>query len=62
GSSGTLYTGTTNGQVVAVDSSNGSTVAVYEATESVWTAPSIRPDNTLVVADRMGNILVLGGS
>jgi len=60
GSGGLLYTPTTSQQVIALDSSNASVVAVYEATESVWTAPSIRPDDTLVVGDRSGKILVLG--
>jgi len=29
---------------------------------AVWSAPSIRPDGTLVVADRSGRVLVLGDS
>jgi len=62
GSGGLLYTGTTAGQVLALDSSNGSSVAVYEAIEAVWTAPAIRPNNTVVVGDRSGKILVLGES
>ncbi len=61
-SRGTLYTATTAGQVLANDSTNGSVVAVYEAVEAVWTAPSIRPNGTLVVGDRTGKILVLGES
>ena len=46
--------------MLALDASNGQAVAVYNAVESVWTAPSIRPDGTIVVGDRTGKILVLG--
>ena len=34
--------------------------SAYDAGAAVWTAPSIRPDGTLVVGDRTGRILVLG--
>jgi outer membrane protein assembly factor BamB len=57
---GTLYTGTTVGPVYALDSASGERVADYDPGFAVWTAPSIRPDSTLVVGDRTGRILVLG--
>jgi outer membrane protein assembly factor BamB len=59
---GTLYTGSSVGHVYALDSTNGSLVADYAGDAAVWTAPSIRPDGTLVVGDRQGRILVLGGA
>jgi outer membrane protein assembly factor BamB len=61
-SRGVVYTGSTIGQVIAIDTSSGERVAQYDNTNNVgiWTAPSIRPDGTLVVGDRNGRILVLG--
>jgi len=57
---GMLYTGSTVGPVFAIDSASGEKVADYSPGFAVWTAPSIRPDGTLVVADRTGRVLVLG--
>jgi outer membrane protein assembly factor BamB len=57
---GVLYTGTTIEHVYALDSSNGEQVWDYNALDQVWTAPSIRPDGTLVIANRAGLVQVLG--
>jgi outer membrane protein assembly factor BamB len=57
---GTLYTGTTADHVFAIDSTSGQPVADYNASAAVWSAPSIRPNGTLVVADRQGKVHVLG--
>jgi outer membrane protein assembly factor BamB len=61
-SRGTLYTGSTIGQVIAIDTASGERVAQYDNSNNVgvWTAPAIRPDGTVVVGDRQGRILVLG--
>ena len=57
---GTLYAGSSVEHVYAIDTANGQLVADYDAGAAVWTAPSIRPDGSLVVADRNGRVLVLG--
>ena len=57
---GVLYTGTTIEHVYAVDSARGEQIWDYDAHNQVWSAPSIRPDGTLVIADRGGLIQVLG--
>jgi large repetitive protein len=57
---GVLYTGTTIEHVYAVDSVRGEQIWDYDAHNQVWSAPSIRPDGTLVIADRGGLIQVLG--
>ena len=57
---GVLYTGTTIEHVYALDSVRGEQVWDYDAHNQVWSAPSIRPDGTLVIADRGGLIQVLG--
>jgi outer membrane protein assembly factor BamB len=59
-SRGVLYTGTTIEHVYAVDSSNGQQVWDFDAKDQVWTAPSIRPDGTLVIANRAGLVEVIG--
>ncbi|MBV9547029.1 MAG: PQQ-like beta-propeller repeat protein, partial [Chloroflexi bacterium] len=59
-SRGVLYTGTTIEQVYAVDSSTGQQVWAFDARDQVWCAPSIRPDGTLVFANRAGLIEVIG--
>jgi large repetitive protein len=58
--SGRLFTGSTIGHVYAIDSASGQGVADYDAQAPIWTTPAIRPDGTLVVADRNGRVLVLG--
>jgi outer membrane protein assembly factor BamB len=55
-----LYTGSTIGHVFAIDAQSGEAVFDYDAGMAVWTAPAIRPDGSLVVADRNGRVLVLG--
>jgi outer membrane protein assembly factor BamB len=57
---GMLYTGSSIEHVYTVDSASGQPLGDYDARASVWAAPSIRPDGTLVVADRSGRVLVLG--
>jgi outer membrane protein assembly factor BamB len=57
---GLLYVATTVEHVFAIDTATGEPIADYDAGAQVWTAPSIRPDGTLVVADRNGKVLVLG--
>ena len=59
-SRGVLYTGTTIEHVYAIDSARGEQIWDYDAHNEVWSAPSIRPDGTLVIADRGGLIQVLG--
>ena len=59
---GTLYTGSSVEHVYALDSASGAVLADFAAGAPVWSAPSIRPDGTLVVADRTGRILVFGES
>jgi large repetitive protein len=57
---GLLYVGTTIEHVYAIDTAAGEAIADYDAGQQVWSAPSVRPDGTLVVADRSGRVLVLG--
>jgi outer membrane protein assembly factor BamB len=59
-SRGVLYTASTIEHVYAVDTARGEQVWDYDAHNAVWTAPSIRPDGTLVIADRGGLVQVLG--
>jgi outer membrane protein assembly factor BamB len=46
----TVYTGSTVGHVLALDGAHA----------PIWTAPAIRPDGSLVIADRLGRVLLLG--
>jgi outer membrane protein assembly factor BamB len=55
---GTLYAGTTTGHVFALDSKSGSQLSVADTQGAVWTTPSIRPDGTLVAANRKGLVEV----
>jgi outer membrane protein assembly factor BamB len=57
---GVLYTGATVEHIFAVDSASGQQVWDYDAHQQVWSAPSIRPDGTLVIIDRSGLVQVLG--
>jgi outer membrane protein assembly factor BamB len=57
---GRLYVGTTIEHVFALDTATGKSIADYDAGQQIWSAPSVRPDGTLVVADRTGKVLVLG--
>ncbi len=55
---GTLYVGSTTGHVFALDSKTGAQLAVADTHGAVWTTPSIRPDGTLVLANRKGQVIV----
>jgi outer membrane protein assembly factor BamB len=57
---GVIYTGSTIGHVYGIDGATGKAVFDFDANAAVWTAPAIRPDGSLVVADRTGRVLVLG--
>jgi outer membrane protein assembly factor BamB len=57
---GVVYTGSTIGHVFGIDGATGQGVFDFDAGSAVWTAPAIRPDGSLVVADRSGRVLVLG--
>ena len=57
---GLLYSGSTVGHVFAIDSRTGREVFDLDAGAPVWTAPAVRPDGSLVVADRNGRVLVIG--
>jgi putative pyrroloquinoline-quinone binding quinoprotein/putative pyrroloquinoline-quinone-binding quinoprotein len=57
---GVLYVGATTGHVFALDSTNGDQLAVYDSGGAVWSTPAIRPDGTLVAANRKGLIFALG--
>jgi hypothetical protein len=46
--------------VFSIDTATGGQLGDYDAVMAVWTAPSIRPDGTLVVADRSSKLMVLG--
>ncbi len=56
---GVLYTGSTVGHVFGIDSATGKQVFDYAAGFSVWTAPAIRPDGSLVVATQHGRVELL---
>jgi outer membrane protein assembly factor BamB len=58
-SRGTLYSGSTVGHVLALNEA-GEGIFDYDAGAPVWTAPAIRPDGSLVVADTNGRVLLLG--
>lgn len=55
---GTLYVGTTTGHVFALQASNGEQLSVFDTAGAVWTTPAIRPDGTLVAANRNGLVTV----
>ena len=55
-----LYSGSNVGHVFAIDSTNGKQLFDFDAGAPIWTAPAIRPDGTLAVADRLGRVLLLG--
>ena len=60
-SRGILYTGTTIEHVYALDTSNGGEpIWDMDVQNQVWCAPSIRPDGTLIFADRGGIVQVIG--
>jgi len=49
-----------DGTVYVVDSANGQELWDYDVKDAIWSAPSIRPDGTLVLAHRGGLVMVLG--
>ena len=57
---GAVYTGTTIGHVLALDGASGDTIFDYDAHAPIWTVPAIRPDGSLVIADRLGRVMLLG--
>ncbi|MBV9323376.1 MAG: PQQ-like beta-propeller repeat protein [Chloroflexi bacterium] len=59
-SRGTLYTGTTIEHLYAVDSASGEQLWDLDVKNQIWCAPSIRPDGTLIFADRGGVVQVVG--
>jgi len=58
---GALFTGSTVGHVFSIDTATDEYITDLDVGAPVWTAPSIRPDGSIVVADRNGRILVLKG-
>jgi outer membrane protein assembly factor BamB len=63
GPDGTIYVANFPGALFALRDSSGARGEVIwdnDAHNEVWSAPSIRPDGTLVIADRGGLIQVLG--
>ena len=59
-SRGLLYTGSTIEHLYALQSSSGEMVWDLDIHNEIWSAPSIRPDGTLVIADRGGLVQVIG--
>jgi outer membrane protein assembly factor BamB len=59
-SRGILYTGTTIEHLYAVDSASGEQVWDLDVKNQIWCAPAIRPDGTLIFADRGGVVQVVG--
>ena len=55
-----LYTGTTIEHLYAIDSAGGEQLWDLDVHNQVWSAPSIRPDGTLLIADRGGIVQVIG--
>jgi outer membrane protein assembly factor BamB len=58
---GTIYTGSTVGHVFAIDGT-GHVVFDYDAHSPIWTAPALRPDGSILIADRDGRVMLLGES
>jgi outer membrane protein assembly factor BamB len=59
-SRGVLYTGTTIEHLYANDTGSGEPLWDFDVHNQVWCAPAIRPDGTLIFADRSGLIQVVG--
>jgi outer membrane protein assembly factor BamB len=55
-----VYTGSTVGHVLALDGATGRLIFDYDAQAPIWTAPALRPDGSIVVADRLGRVMLLG--
>jgi outer membrane protein assembly factor BamB len=58
--SGMLYTGTTIEHLYANDTRSGEPLWDFDVHNEVWCAPAIRPDGTLIFADRGGLVQVVG--
>jgi outer membrane protein assembly factor BamB len=56
----TVYTASTVGHVFALDGRSGQLIFDFDAHAPIWTAPAIRPDGSLVIADRNGRVMLLG--
>ncbi len=59
-SKGVLYTGSSIEHLYALDGSGGEQVWDIDIKNEIWCAPSIRPDGTLIFADRGGLVQVVG--
>jgi outer membrane protein assembly factor BamB len=57
---GVLYTGTTIEHLYALNTATGEPVWDLDVHNQIWSAPSIRPDGTLIIADRGGLVQVIG--
>jgi outer membrane protein assembly factor BamB len=56
----TVYSGSTVGHVFALNGASGHLIFDYDAQAPIWTVPAIRPDGSLVIADRLGRVMLLG--
>ena len=52
--------GNPSGKRQIQDSANGHLVFDYYAQAPIWTAPALRPDGSIVIADRNGRVMLLG--
>ncbi len=59
-SRGVLYTGATIEHLYALDGATGDLQWDLDIQNQIWSAPSIRPDGTLVIANRGGLVQVIG--
>ncbi|HEX8967629.1 MAG TPA: PQQ-binding-like beta-propeller repeat protein [Chloroflexota bacterium] len=59
---GVLYTGSTAGHLIAIDSATGEKVWDFTNpdTVAIWTAPALRGDGTIVIGDTRGFVRVIG--
>jgi outer membrane protein assembly factor BamB len=59
---GVLYTGSTAGHLIAIDSTSGTQVWDFTNPDSVavWTAPALRSDGSVVIGDTRGFVRLIG--
>lgn len=57
---GALFSGSTIGHVFGLDASSGHQIFDYDAGGTVWTAPGLLPNGTMVIATRKGKVMLLG--
>ena len=57
-----LYTGSTAGHLIAIDSATGQRVFDWTDGAPVWTAPALRPDGTILIGDTRGYISLIGNA